>query len=105
MSKRRTDYEKGIERLCDYLLILLQEESKLALEEIKAELESITALRSLGISVNVSPDLTDPNNYFIIIHEDYNRYDDVLPESVEIYVMPGDLDEPKKLDRMFTMNI
>lgn len=105
MSKRRTEFEKGIDRLCDYLLILLQEENRPGLDEIKAEIDSIPALKSLGISVTPAPDLLTSPNYFFIIHEDYNRYDDVIPESVEIYIMPSDLDEPKKLDRMFTMNI
>lgn len=101
MSKRQQEYKKGLEQLCEFLDILLQETDLPSPQEVKAELDAIHALRSVHISFQFPRSILDlKDGYFFLIREEYSRYDDVLPEYVDIYAYPAEMDDPKKLDRL-----
>ncbi|MDX9753390.1 MAG: hypothetical protein RBU29_05475 [bacterium] len=101
MSKRHQEYKDGLERLCEFLDILLREKEIPTPQEVKAELDSIQALRSVHITLRFPRSLLElKEGYFFLISEEFARYDDIYPEYVDIYAYPAEMDDPKKLDRL-----
>lgn len=104
MSKRREEYQNGIDRLCGYLDILLKEKTNNA-DELWKEIKAIRVLGQMQVEVDLQA-LAEKKEeeFFFLLREEYRRYDDVLPERVSIQLIPGSQDDPKKLDQLTTLN-
>ena len=104
MSKRRNEYQKGVERLCGYLEMFYQDGYPPSKREIEDELHTIYALKHLKINLFHEVDVRtkERNAFFFLINEHYNRYDDVLPNTIDLILLPSDEDEPKEIQRHLT---
>ncbi|MGI6455234.1 MAG: hypothetical protein ACOX5R_06370 [bacterium] len=105
MSKRRDEYEKSIERLCQFLELFYQDGYPPTKREIEDELHAIHALRPIPVNIyhEVDPRIREQNRFFFLLNEHYNRYDDVLPESVDLIVLPAQEDDPRMIQRELTL--
>ncbi len=104
MSKRREDYQKGIDRLCGYLDILLKEKTKDE-DGLWKEIKAIRVLGQMQVEIDFHTLAENKEDeFFFLLREEYRRYDDVLPERVSIQLIPGSHDDPKKLDQLTTLN-
>ncbi len=103
MSKKRELYEKGMEQLFGYLEGLLQQNATMKEEDIRGEILSISSLRPLSVSISFPGQLSSSKEGTIfLLGEHYDRYDDILPESLEIQLLDQALDDPKEIDRYLT---
>jgi hypothetical protein len=92
-----------MERLIDFLQILLEEKTNPTKQEVLAEIKAIPALRSIPILIDFPTAPVDQGpGFFFMLKEDYVRYDDVLPDRVMIYALPAEMDDQKMLDRIVT---
>jgi len=107
MSKRREQYEHGLERLYHFLEILLNESTIPIKTEIEAEVHTIPELKRIPISIT-QPDLTitQPDStlnsdtpYFFLVEEEYGHFGDLLPQSLQIFILPHSLSARKELDK------
>ncbi len=100
ISKRREEYEKGIARLCSFLEAILEEEGPPSLRDIQNELDTIHSLRPLTIKISLTNTFSYEDKEFIfLLHEVYERYDDALPQDVEIFTLSQSMDNPKALNK------
>jgi len=99
MSKRREQFEKGMERLQGYCEILCSEPDEPSLKDIQSEILAIPALRTLPIRIHLPDPFNTEGERFMLIAEHYERYDDVLPKAVDLRVMPLSMDDEKELHR------
>lgn len=104
MSKRRQQYEQGINRLCEFLDILLKEGATPTADEIQAELDAIGPLRPVQVSLHFPKTAVElAEGFFFLMMEQYTRYDDIIPTQVQIHALPAAMDNTKSIDQ-FTMS-
>lgn len=98
MSKRREQYEKGIQRLQDYFQQFYYEEEFPSKRDIDSEINAILALRKFPIKIHIPSPLNQKmEDYIVAFRERYDRYDDVLPKEILIEFVSIELDDEKKL--------
>ncbi|RJP30459.1 MAG: hypothetical protein C4527_09795 [Candidatus Omnitrophota bacterium] len=103
MSKRREQYENGLERLFGFLAILSNEKELPTIKEIRAEIDAIRSLRPFKINISIPPHLSDTENgFFFLVNETYERYDDNFPQELDILLLPASLHNRKELDKFIT---
>ncbi|MFB3786259.1 MAG: hypothetical protein ACE15F_07810 [bacterium] len=103
MSKRQQQYWQGMERICRFLDILLNEGTWPTRSDLEQEIQAIPFFKKVDVCVHFPENIPDPQaGFFFILGEDYSRYDDVLPESLHIFLLSSNLDTAKELDRMLT---
>lgn len=104
MSKRIDAYNKGMKRLVSFMEIFLNEGEPPSAQQIDEEYRAIDSLRSIPYALHSPEAPIDPDNGFIvIIGESYERYDDALPVSLQICILPASMDSPKEINRFLTM--
>mgnify|MGYP007128601760 FL=1 len=103
MSKRQQQYRQGVERICRFLDILLNEGTWPTRSDLEQEIQAIPFFKKVDVCLHFPETAPDPGTgYFFILGEDYARYDDLLPESLHVFLLASDMDTPKELDRMLT---
>ena len=104
MSKRREQLERGLEQLRRFLEIFFREHRPPTSDHIRQEIKAIAVLRQIPLELNLPyPPLPKDEPFFYILGERYGRYDDILPEAIELYVLPADQDTQKQIDRKLTL--
>lgn len=105
MSKRKEQYERGLKRLCHYLEIFFGEGIPPSRQEIEAEIESIPGLQSLQIEIHLpETPVKRSDGFFYLVGEHYERYDDILPVSVVVKILPAQQDEMKFIHQLLAMD-
>ena len=103
MSKRREQYEQGLERLCRFLEILLEEQKPPDLHEIKAEVDAIPVFRHIPVRiVPHNHPLKPQEGFFFLLGEEYEQYDDVLPAGLNLFILPHSLSPQKQINKFIT---
>ena len=103
MSKRRLEYEIGIERICDYLQIILKNNIYPTEHELWDEVKAIHSFRPIDLSIRINLiDSSSDQEYIFLLNEQYTRYDDVLPDAIEIRLVPASFDHERELYLLVT---
>lgn len=98
ISKREREYQEGIERLQAFLVNFLDDQPPRQ-EDLEEEVGAIPALRPIHFSLRSEYQAGSDEPFVILLCESYERYDDVLPQEIDIHILPSAYDNEKELFR------
>lgn len=101
-SKRRKEYEDGLEQLNSFLEQFL-DAAPPTREEIQAETRAIPAFRRILFDLTTAESANLSEGFILLIEERYERYDDLLPKLIHIRALPRELEERKELHRYLNL--
>ena len=86
-----------------FLEIFYREKTIPTREQIQTEVEVLEGLRAIQVLIEFpDPPLADGDAFFYLLAEEYPRYDAILPESLEIRILPEELDVRKEIHKFIS---
>lgn len=98
MSKRKQEYQDGVERICTFLEAYLHEGTRPPLKEVHAEFRAIGTFRSVEwewVPLGIAPE----EGSTVLVEETYDRYDRVVPDHISFREIPLALADPETFQR------
>ncbi|MBN2326287.1 MAG: hypothetical protein JXR73_03970 [Candidatus Omnitrophica bacterium] len=104
MSKRIDAYHQGMKRLTSFMEMFLTDGEPPSPQQIDEEYRAIDSLRNIPYRLHAPETPIDfEGGFFVLIGEEYERYDDALPAFLQVCFLPASMDSSKEINRFLTM--